>query len=120
MELAEKRQEVTANQKEAEELLLIIVSERHTADQHTAEIEKLQERLAEEERVLLIDAAAAQKDLEKAMPALERANAALGTLNRKDIAEIRAFTTPPPLVQKVLSAVMLLKGCQQTWEETKR
>ena len=54
------------------------------------------------------------------MPALEEAVKALESLNKKDITEIKAYGRPPPLVEKVMEAVMVLKGNEPTWAEAKR
>lgn len=62
----------------------------------------------------------AEADLAEAMPALEEAMRALESLNKKDIGEIKSYPKPPPLVEKVLEAVMILKGCEPTWAEAKR
>lgn len=53
-------------------------------------------------------AAEAQKDLDKALPALEQANNALGALDKNDISEIRVFNKPPELVMTVMEAVCIL------------
>ena len=45
---------------------------------------------------------------------------ALEALNKKDITEIRSFTRPPVLVEKVLEAVMILKHAEPSWAEAKR
>ena len=37
----------------------------------------------------------AQRELEEALPALDRANEALLSLNKQDIIEIKSFVTPP-------------------------
>ena len=62
----------------------------------------------------------AQRDLDEAVPALEAAMEALDALNKKDITEIKSFTKPPPLVETVLQAVMILRGQDPTWQEAKR
>ena len=62
----------------------------------------------------------AQRDLDEAIPALEAAMEALDALNKKDITEIKSFTKPPPLVETVLQAVMILRGQDPTWAEAKR
>jgi len=44
----------------------------------------------------------------------------LEALNKKDITEIKSYGKPPPLVEKVLEAVMILRGNEPTWAEAKR
>ena len=34
--------------------------------------------------------------------------------------EIKSYTRPPPLVEKVMDAVMILLGAEPTWTEAKR
>jgi len=54
------------------------------------------------------------------LPALEAAEVALSALSKKDVSEIKAFTKPPPLVEMVMSAVMVFFKAEQTWSEAKR
>lgn len=49
----------------------------------------------------------ADEELAKALPALDAANDALNKLEKKEIAEIKAYTSPPPIVGKVMEAVMV-------------
>lgn len=65
-------------------------------------------------------AESAQLELDEALPALQDAIKALESLNKKDMTEIKSYSVPPPLVQKVMEAVMLLKGHEPTWAEAKR
>ena len=46
--------------------------------------------------------------------------ALLQSLNKKDIAEVKAYGRPPVLVETVMQAVMILKGCDPSWAEAKR
>lgn len=41
-------------------------------------------------------------------------------LNKKDLAEIKSFAHPPPKVEMVMEAVMILKNSEPTWAEAKR
>jgi Microtubule-binding stalk of dynein motor len=45
---------------------------------------------------------------------------ALEALNKKDITEIKSYGKPPALVEKVLEAVMILRGQEPTWAEAKK
>ncbi|XP_017317258.1 dynein axonemal heavy chain 6 isoform X2 [Ictalurus punctatus] len=65
-------------------------------------------------------AAEAQKDLDKALPALEQANNALGALDKNDISEIRVFNKPPELVMTVMEAVCILLKSKTDWASAKQ
>lgn len=41
-------------------------------------------------------------------------------LNKKDMTEIKSYGRPPALVEKVMEAVMILRGNEPTWAEAKR
>ena len=45
---------------------------------------------------------------------------ALESLNKKDMTEIKSYGRPPALVEKVMEAVMILRGNEPTWSEAKR
>lgn len=45
---------------------------------------------------------------------------ALESLNKKDMTEIKSYGRPPALVETVMQAVMILRGCEPTWAEAKR
>ena len=45
---------------------------------------------------------------------------ALESLNKKDMTEIKSYGRPPMLVEKVMEAVMILRGSEPTWAESKR
>ena len=45
---------------------------------------------------------------------------ALESLNKKDMTEIKSYGRPPALVEKVMEAVMILRGSEPTWAEAKR
>ena len=62
----------------------------------------------------------AQHDLDEALPALAEATKALESLNKKDMTEIKSYGRPPALVEKVMEAVMILRGGEPTWAEAKR
>jgi dynein heavy chain len=45
---------------------------------------------------------------------------ALESLNKKDMTEIKSYGRPPMLVEKVMEAVMILRGSEPTWAESKK
>ena len=49
-----------------------------------------------------------ERDLARAEPALKAASEALNTLNKANLTELKSFGKPPPIVVKVVAAVMVL------------
>ncbi|XP_071376580.1 dynein axonemal heavy chain 11 [Centroberyx affinis] len=86
---------------------------------------------AEEQRVAAIQAEVTKQqqesedDLAKAEPALQAANAALNTLNRLNLTELRTFPNPPTIVTNVSAAVLVLLSPQgripkdRSWKASK-
>ena len=62
----------------------------------------------------------AQKDLDRALPALESAVKALGSLTKADITEVKQFTNPPNAVRVVLEGVCVLLGEETKWDNAKK
>lgn len=67
---------------------------KQQASAQSAEVEVQSKQIA-------IEKVEAEIALSEALPALEAARKALDNLNKSDLAEIRAFTTPPPAVQVI-------------------
>eukprot|EP00599_Poterioochromonas_sp_BG-1_P017876 CAMPEP_0173166600 /NCGR_PEP_ID=MMETSP1105-20130129/22117_1 /TAXON_ID=2985 /ORGANISM="Ochromonas sp., Strain BG-1" /LENGTH=3828 /DNA_ID=CAMNT_0014087887 /DNA_START=639 /DNA_END=12125 /DNA_ORIENTATION=- len=65
-------------------------------------------------------AADAQKDLDRALPALESAVKALSSLTKADITEVKSFTNPPQAVRVVMEAVCVLLGEKESWDNAKK
>ena len=62
---------------------------------------------AEETQAMKDDA---QRDLNQALPAVEKANEAIGRLKKESIGEVRTFTNPPQMVETVMQAVCIMFG----------
>jgi len=62
----------------------------------------------------------ADRELKKAEPALLEAQKALEGLDKKYIAEIKSFSSPPPAVETVMSAVMTVLQKEQNWASVKK
>ena len=60
---------------------------------------------AEETQAMKDDA---QRDLNQALPAVEKANEAIGRLKKESIGEVRTFTKPPHMVEVVMQAVCIM------------
>jgi dynein heavy chain len=94
-------------------------------DQKKADVVKKtvsEEEQGVKERALQTEAIArdAQKDLDEALPILEAAFKALDSLDKKDIAEMKAFSKPPELVMTVMEAICILFKIKPDWENSKK
>ncbi len=118
--LEETKRMVAKLQKECEEYLMVMVQRRQEANEKAKVVAAKSEKIAQEEAEVKEIAAAAQTDLDRALPALDAAKKALAQLNKKDLAEVKAYANPPPLVEKVLSAVMILRKSEPSWSEAKK
>jgi dynein heavy chain len=117
----QQKKTVAQSQRECEDLLVIIVQDRRVVDDQTKRVTSDAEKIQKDEIELQQLTADAQKELDDALPALQRAEDALNSLNKKDIAEIKAYSKPPELVELVLNAVMCIKKLPHgDWNETKK
>ncbi|XP_048885226.1 dynein axonemal heavy chain 2 [Brienomyrus brachyistius] len=120
VELEEAKAKVAEFQKQCEEYLVVIVQQKRETDEQQKEVSTHSEKISAEEVKCKAMAENAQRDLDEALPALEEAMKALESLNKKDMTEIKSYGRPPVLVEKVMQAVMILRGSEPTWAEAKR
>jgi len=88
-----------------------------------AEIEKTTAVEEAAAKLIFDDVSAIKTDCEKvlseAMPALKKALAALDTLNKNDITEMKNYATPPEDLVLVMDAVCTLLDKKTGWPEAK-
>ncbi|XP_049338447.1 dynein axonemal heavy chain 2 [Astyanax mexicanus] len=120
VELEDAKKKVAEIQKQCEEYLVVIVQQKREADEQQMAVSAHSEKIGAEEIKCKAMAENAQRDLDEALPALEEAMKALESLNKKDMTEIKSYGRPPALVETVMQAVMILRGCEPTWAEAKR
>ena len=120
VELEQTKMKVNQFQKECDDFLVRLVQQKRDADEQQKSVQLKSEKIGEEEYKCKQLADLAQEDLNEAMPALEAAMEALNALNSRDLTEIKSYANPPPLVGKVMEAVMVLKNSEPTWAEAKR
>ncbi|TYZ61865.1 hypothetical protein PybrP1_000798 [[Pythium] brassicae (nom. inval.)] len=118
-QLEERKLVVAQKNKDCSDLLVVIVSERRVADEQRKQVEADSERISKEEAETQKIADDAQKDLDEALPALQRAMLEVENLDKKAIAEVKVYSQPPELVSLVMCAVMILFGLQPTWATAK-
>jgi dynein heavy chain len=85
------------------------------ADDQKKAVSARKEKISVEAAATQQLAANAQHDLDEAMPALEAAMAALDSLNKGDITEVKSYNKPPPLVALVMEGVMTLRKQKTDW-----
>jgi dynein heavy chain len=118
--LSDKKKVVAKSQTECEEMLVVIVQEKRVVDEQEKQVAQEKEVVQRDEADTKAIADKAQASLDEALPALEAATKALELLNKKDMAEIKAYATPPPAVEMVMEAVMILRKAEPTWTEAKK
>ncbi|XP_054907024.1 dynein axonemal heavy chain 2 isoform X1 [Poeciliopsis prolifica] len=120
VELEEAKEELVEFQRQCDQYLAVILKQKGEADEQQKMVSEKSERIRAEELQCKAMAQNAQRELDKAMPALEEALKALESLNKKDMTEIKSYGRPPVLVETVMQAVMTLLGKEPTWAEAKR
>ncbi|XP_053970080.1 dynein beta chain, ciliary [Anastrepha ludens] len=93
----------------AADKLIVIVSaesEKVKREKSTASEEEKRVRIIEED--VCMKTKLCEEDLRKAEPALVAAQAALNTLNKNNLTELKSFGSPPKAVVNVCAAVMVL------------
>ncbi|KAF1790945.1 P-loop containing nucleoside triphosphate hydrolase [Phytophthora cactorum] len=118
-QLEQRKIVVAQKNKDCSDLLVVIVSERRVADEQRKQVEADSERIGKEEAETKKIADDAQKDLDEALPALQRAMQEVENLDKKAIAEVKVYTQPPEAVSMVMCAVMILFGLPPTWASAK-
>ncbi|KFH07428.1 putative dynein-1-alpha heavy chain, flagellar inner arm I1 complex [Toxoplasma gondii VAND] len=118
-ELERKKEIVAKKQTECQDLLVVIVEKRSVADEQKKQVEADSDRISKEEVETKILSEDARRDLAKAMPALEAAIDALEKLDKKSVAEVKAYTKPPDLVVKTMAAVMTVMEKTPSWAQAK-
>ena len=106
--------------KETDGLLKQVAKEQSDAKKVEEKVSAEEARVNEEAAQVAKLQAEAKRDLDKAMPALEEAIAALDSLDKKDITEMKSFKTPLPAVMTVMEAVNVLLGEKADWDTAKR
>ena len=105
--------------KEAETLLKRVAIEKEEAEVVRVRVSADEAEVKAQAAEVQIITADAQKDLDKAIPALNGAIKALNALDKKDLQELKAFSNPPPAVALVMEGVNILLGKKPEWKEAK-
>eukprot|EP00667_Euglena_gracilis_P000018 EG_transcript_18 len=132
--MAEANAEIDRMQEELTQMQPLLEAARSRTEAATTELEvqtaqasqvrdvvAAQEQEAKEQQQLATGLQMeAKADLDGAMPELHAAMRALDSLNKSDIGEIRGYQTVPKMVEKTLTAVMIvLREPKTDWEAAK-
>jgi dynein heavy chain len=122
--LVETKLAVAEAQRDCQRKLGAIVREQFAAEDLEASVVHELDALRSEASALEAERAdatsAAEEARDAATPALAAAADALSELNRPDFAELKAYSSPPMVVELVLCAVLVLRQREPSWEEAKR
>ena len=119
-ELEVKKIDVAKSQKDCEDLLVQIVSDRRIADEQRKQVEADSTRIGVEAAECQAISDDAEADLAIAMPALEKAMEEVEKLDKGAISEVKNYSKPPPVVEKVMENVMILFGRPTDWASAKK
>ncbi|XP_022380343.1 dynein heavy chain 9, axonemal [Enhydra lutris kenyoni] len=123
--LAAQEGELRQKNEDADKLIQVVGVETDKVSREKAMADEEEQRVA----LIMLEVKQKQKDCEedlaKAEPALTAAQAALNTLNKTNLTELKSFGAPPPAVSNVTAAVMTLTargGCvpkDRSWKAAK-
>eukprot|EP01035_Chromulina_nebulosa_P017366 gene17366-22914_t len=105
---------------ETESLLAQVAKDTAEANVVAAKVKEEESIVGKQAQETEEVAADAQKDLDKAMPALQSAVNALKSLTKADITEVKSFQNPPRAVQVVMEAVCVLLNEKENWDSAKK
>ncbi|GLC56009.1 hypothetical protein PLESTB_001054700 [Pleodorina starrii] len=107
-ELQDLQPVLAATAKEVEDMMVVITNDKKEADE-TKKVVEQQEKDANEQAASAKQIAEdAQRDLDEALPALERALESLKNLSRNDIVEVKSLQNPPAGVRTVMEATCIM------------
>ncbi|OXB71685.1 UNVERIFIED_CONTAM: hypothetical protein H355_014889 [Colinus virginianus] len=108
-ELAEKKVIVDDSRRHVEGLIRDIDDKREKANRRQEDATAAARQISEDQTTITREKRSADEALDAAIPALEAAARALESLDKKDITEIKAFSTPPKPVMYVCMCVVVLR-----------
>ena len=120
IELSELQPVLEVKRSETSKLLLQVQAETEKANQQKAQVEKEAHAVGVKSAEVQVMAEDAQADLDKALPAFHSAIASLKSLSKNDLVEVKTYTKPPALVQKVMEAVCTLLNTKTDWDTAKK
>jgi dynein heavy chain, axonemal len=97
-----------------------IQARQHIAEEQQTLVASEKVKIEQTKRAALADQAEAQTDLDRAMPTLLEAQAALDKLDKSDINEVKSYKTPAAMIRTVMEAVQTALHRKLDWDEAKK
>ncbi|TPP51272.1 Dynein heavy chain and region D6 of dynein motor family protein [Leishmania donovani] len=97
-----------------------IQARQHIAEEQQTLVASEKVKIEQTKRAALADQAEAQADLDRAMPTLLEAQAALDKLDKSDINEVKSYKTPAVMIRTVMEAVQTALHRKLDWDEAKK
>lgn len=116
-EIAERK--VEASRKECEKMLEIIHKQESDTKSQEILVKQLNGQLEEEIKEYEELAKIIKEEWSEALGEFEKATELLQDLSEEDLTHIRSYYSPPPLVSRVLDAVMIMLEREINWPEAK-
>ena len=114
------RPKIDEKTEETQKLMVVLDEQKKIADEQaklTAVEEAAAQKLYNEVMVIKTDC---EQELAKAMPIYQSALAALDTLNKNDIIEMKSYAKPPEDLVLVINCVCFLLDKPENWDEGKK
>ena len=118
-EIAAKEPDTKRLMHEAEQLNKRLAQERLNLEKASQSFRKKEAKARAKSELTQELAAETHQNLEQALPHLEASMQAINSIDKNEIAEMRAFKQPPELVLNVLEAVCILLGVKPDWPTAK-
>ncbi|KAJ1633364.1 dynein heavy chain [Pavlovales sp. CCMP2436] len=109
-QLQSKQQQVEEKRAQCDALVPRMAEQKDRAAEESRAAARVADETAGKEAAVLTMKAKIDADLEAAEPALQQAAAALDSLNKKELSELRGLGKPPSGVDDVTAAVLLMLG----------
>jgi dynein heavy chain len=120
VELTDKKKIVAQKKVTCEKLMVEIVQKQRAADEQKKQVELDAARTHAEAKECKDIQDEAATELEKVLPALQKATDALAKLTKSSVTEVRSYIKPPKPVEKVMCAVMVILEKEPSWPSAKK
>ena len=120
VQLEDKKRVVASKKQTCDKLLVEIVQKQRAADEQKKQVELDAARTEAEAKDCESIKHEAQDELDKVLPALDKAVKALERLSKSAVTEVKSYQKPPKPVERVMCAVMTVMDKEPSWTTAKK